>query len=90
MKQGFLYLQQQQTFGKVGGARMACKEFPGRRGVWQMSPNPCGMVDTVPSTKADPELNLGGVLLHSCLFPQAGPTLHSLLTLLPHPLGRGR
>lgn len=24
VKQGFLYLQQQQTFGKVGGARLPC------------------------------------------------------------------
>lgn len=51
VKQGFLYLQQQQTFGKVGGARPACEEFPGRTGVRRTSPSPCGMAETVLSTK---------------------------------------
>lgn len=68
VKQGVLYLQQQQTFGKVGGARQmgagGCWQFLGGRGY--------GMVGTVPSTMLDPELKLGRVFFFQ--QPLATPT----------------
>lgn len=73
VKQGFLYLQQQHAFGKVGGARQA---GAGQRG-WRLLAIPgggrrYGIVGIVPSTVLDPELKLGRVFFSK--QPLATPT----------------